>query len=259
MSSSVSSRVGHDYLDFIGELPFELAIHILVYLNGPELCVCSRVSRGWKGATEDDSLWRRRCDLVWRRKTISPSPFAPLLEGGGDHLRDKDPAQRGAALLSTRADFSGCLSSLTTKEMRSLLQRRKVNMTAFVEKDEFTSAVVSSTPSLSPRLAIPSKWKASYAAEKIDSRRVAITWEEITSHPWRAHFFNSDFFGEQPHPVLIGSFNKDYLWKSNMGDHPWHFHDQNAVQVGQFPPLTARRDKQWGWYLTNEHVRLDPV
>ena len=149
---------------------------------------------------------------------------------------------------------------MSTKEMRSLLQRRKVNMAALVEKDEFMRAVGSSTPSLSPRLAIPAKWKASYAAEKIDSRRVTITWEEITSRSWRLVFIERSNFMEHGSPRMVGHFGKDYIWTSPFGEHPWHFSGENAVQVGQFPPVYAKRDnKTWEWILTNDRVRLEPV
>jgi len=233
-------------VDFISDLPYELSIHILRFLAPSELCVCSHVSRSWNHATEDDFLWKKHCEFLWRGKLIYPSP----LDGDGH------------ALLSVRADFSKAVSSLTTKEMRSLLQRRKVNTTALVEKAEFLAAITSSTPTLSPRLGLTSKWKASFAAELIDSRRLFITWEEVTRRPWRVTFLNRQFIEQhQPPPDIVGHFGENYIWMSPLGDHSWHFSGEGtSVQIGQFPTHHTQRDKKtWDWAMRNEFVRLEPV
>jgi len=232
--------------DFVGELPFELSLQILQYLTPAECCQYSQVSRTWQRALEDDSLWRRLCSQVWKGKLIFPSPFL-----GGDD-------RQAAVLLSPKGDYSHCAKSFTIKDIKSVLERRGVSITAFVEKGEFVAALVSSTPPTSPRLGIAAKWKAAFAAEIIDSRRLSVTWEELVRLEWQVVFLNHRFYYGQT-PRIAGTFGKDYTWTSELGTHPWCFFSDNAVQIGEFPPLYAKRTKNtWSWHLTNDHVRLEP-
>src|SRR5690606_13054143 len=50
--------------DFLGQLPTELCLNILQYLDGPSLCRAAQVSKRWRNVIDADSrIWRRRFEL----------------------------------------------------------------------------------------------------------------------------------------------------------------------------------------------------
>ena len=50
--------------DFIRDLPPELGLHILSFIDDPmTLARASRVSRSWNKLVKDDSMWKRMCEL----------------------------------------------------------------------------------------------------------------------------------------------------------------------------------------------------
>ncbi|RKP06388.1 hypothetical protein THASP1DRAFT_31788, partial [Thamnocephalis sphaerospora] len=62
MSSASIAHIAHEiyprlYRDFIGDLPAELAVHILSNLDAQTLCRISRVSRRWQELTSYNQLW----------------------------------------------------------------------------------------------------------------------------------------------------------------------------------------------------------
>lgn len=59
ISSNVSLRLRRD---FLRELPVEIAIHILGFIDDPKsLLRAGRVSRAWHSLIADDVLWKRLC------------------------------------------------------------------------------------------------------------------------------------------------------------------------------------------------------
>lgn len=59
ISSNVSLRLRRD---FLRELPVEIAIHILGFIDEPKsLLRAGRVSRAWHSLIADDVLWKRLC------------------------------------------------------------------------------------------------------------------------------------------------------------------------------------------------------
>eukprot|EP00274_Cyanoptyche_gloeocystis_P000294 CAMPEP_0196662340 /NCGR_PEP_ID=MMETSP1086-20130531/48270_1 /TAXON_ID=77921 /ORGANISM="Cyanoptyche gloeocystis , Strain SAG4.97" /LENGTH=165 /DNA_ID=CAMNT_0041997671 /DNA_START=207 /DNA_END=704 /DNA_ORIENTATION=- len=156
--------------------------------------------------------------------------------------------------LQHHADYRRCLSSLAIKEMKSILIRRNVDTRGFLERQEYTKAIVESEyykkdpPNRS-------KWKASYFSTEHDSRRTCITKEELCSITWTFSF--------REHPMGPGlqatraNFHPDFTYTSEMFDRPlnWQFYGpDNLIQVEQYPPLSASRTPNWGWELTNPYV-----
>ncbi|KAJ1970734.1 hypothetical protein H4R35_005692 [Dimargaris xerosporica] len=74
-------------IDLMDELPQEIVVHILKYLDAPSLVSVAQVSRQWHQALMDPMLWRAKvlCPHEWRmtRQTspTKPMPVPPLLLG----------------------------------------------------------------------------------------------------------------------------------------------------------------------------------
>jgi hypothetical protein len=83
-------------------------------------------------------------------------------------------------------DYGALAECLTVKEMREILKLRKVKSVGLFEKSEWIEQIRSSTPTRSPKVLVPGpyKWKASYAAKMVDSRRTIITKDELCSFEW---------------------------------------------------------------------------
>lgn len=64
--------------DFIARLPFELAVHILSYLDAAHLATASRVSKLWHRAIQDQHVWRQS---FLREKTITYATSLPVQPG----------------------------------------------------------------------------------------------------------------------------------------------------------------------------------
>ena len=67
-------------IDFISELPTELAIQILAQLDAAGLALASRVSKGWRIACANQHIWR---DSFMREKTATYATSGPLQPGRG--------------------------------------------------------------------------------------------------------------------------------------------------------------------------------
>jgi F-box and WD-40 domain protein 1/11 len=66
--------------DFVSELPAELAIQILSYLDASGLASSSRVSRNWKAAIDNQHIWR---ESFLREKTGTYATSGPVRPGHG--------------------------------------------------------------------------------------------------------------------------------------------------------------------------------
>lgn len=67
-------------VDFISQLPAELAIQILAYLDAPTLSTASRVSKRWHQATANQHIWR---ESFLREKTATYATSGPVKPGTG--------------------------------------------------------------------------------------------------------------------------------------------------------------------------------
>lgn len=55
-------------IDFLQELPPELGLQILNYLDAKDLENCSRVSSHWNHLSHDECLWKVLCERRWKNK-----------------------------------------------------------------------------------------------------------------------------------------------------------------------------------------------
>ncbi|KAI1115094.1 quinon protein alcohol dehydrogenase-like superfamily [Nemania sp. NC0429] len=67
-------------LDFIRELPQELSVQILAYLDAFQLCAASQVSRFWNQVIQDQHIWRQS---FLREKTHTFATSLPVQPGVG--------------------------------------------------------------------------------------------------------------------------------------------------------------------------------
>src|SRR5690606_20802380 len=119
--------------DLIAELPPEICLCILSYLEVSELVLGSRVSLTWNRHCNDDRLWRLLCGRAWEGKLAAPPlPLHPQMP-----LR-VDPSRTMWLRLANQ------------------LQR---------------SSYSSPSPSAG-RLGPISEWKSAFAFEHLDSKRV---------------------------------------------------------------------------------------
>ncbi|KAJ3413694.1 hypothetical protein HDV05_007682 [Chytridiales sp. JEL 0842] len=58
LSNVVNRLVPLLYRDFVADLPYELSIHILGYLDAPTLTRASLISKKWNAMAQDNYLWR---------------------------------------------------------------------------------------------------------------------------------------------------------------------------------------------------------
>ncbi|RFU74996.1 wd40 repeat-like-containing domain [Trichoderma arundinaceum] len=67
-------------IDFVKELPSELAIHVLAYLDAAALAKASVVSRHWKDVIRNQHIWRESC---LREMTTTYATSEPVQPGAG--------------------------------------------------------------------------------------------------------------------------------------------------------------------------------
>ena len=80
------------------------------------------------------------------------------------------------------------MDTLTIREMKSLLKRRKVSLTGLLEKKEIADRVKNSLPQLSPAGQWTGKWRASYIVAEKDAKRCKITKDEIVNTEWKFRY-----------------------------------------------------------------------
>ncbi|KAJ3417263.1 hypothetical protein HDV05_005719 [Chytridiales sp. JEL 0842] len=219
-------------IDILSRLPSEMSIKILGYLRGPKtLARCAAVNRTWNRLANDELNWKALCFLRWSTK------------------------QHIAKELHTRVDYSSLIQRLTIKEMKGILQSRKVDTRGLMEKSEFQERIINTLPKNSPDqtgIIWRSKWKASFVVAELDSKRTILTKDELCSLRWTFRLM----YPEWPADRLINArFFPDYSYESDMPHGPrkmsWRFY-LNDIQVEQYPALSVHRDKNWGYILTNQ-------
>ncbi|EGV64161.1 SCF complex F-box protein MET30 [Yamadazyma tenuis ATCC 10573] len=76
VSSEVSSLIR---IDFIANLPVEISLKILCYLDCASLCNAAQVCKKWKSLADDDRVWHHMCEQHIDRKCPSCGWGLPLM------------------------------------------------------------------------------------------------------------------------------------------------------------------------------------
>lgn len=76
ISQEVSSLIK---IDFISNLPYELSLKILCYLDCTSLCNAAQVSKRWKTLADDDRVWHHMCEQHIDRKCPNCGWGLPLM------------------------------------------------------------------------------------------------------------------------------------------------------------------------------------
>lgn len=156
-------------MQFIGmweELSDEILEKIFSYLlKMKDIIAIEFVCSEWKRVAASDSLWKERCNKVWSRKSCPFLTVDAILPG---------------------VNYSPLVDQLSVKEIKYILQERKVKFHGIFEKEELVKLVQNSTPIHIRHCSdlIQSKWKANFATAALDSERIQITKEELCSLEW---------------------------------------------------------------------------
>lgn len=75
-------------IDFVTQLPTELAIQVLSHLDCTGLMTASRVSQSWRGAVANQHIWR---ESFLREKTATYATSGPIVPGAGFGVPDVKP------------------------------------------------------------------------------------------------------------------------------------------------------------------------
>ncbi|KAI8915849.1 hypothetical protein EDD86DRAFT_243818 [Gorgonomyces haynaldii] len=169
--------------DIISKLPDELSLKILSYLTRNDILTCSLVNKRWNLLSNDDAIWKAFCMQDWQHKQFTTMNLAH------------------------RLDLRHVVRLLNIREMKQLLELRKVKTVGLLEKSEWIEALANSTPKYSPAGPWLPKWKASYVAKHLDSKRTQLIKDELCSIKWKFRFLNG--WPEQQ-PDLSCKFHEDY-------------------------------------------------
>ena len=210
------------------DLPPELLQVVFSYLDVQSLCRATQVCVAFRDNADVEYLWRDLCARRWRGKKLAVHE------------------------VSHKANLShpAAAAALTVSELKSILRLRHVQVAGVLrEKGDLVAAVRKSCPEVAFRIPLPTKWKASYAAAELDSRRCEISMDELTSFPWKMYFKHS------PTMMMVSRFTKDFRYHSMDHNFDWRFYSQEYIQIAQFPPLRISRvADDWGWQLENHYV-----
>ncbi|KAJ3261692.1 hypothetical protein HK103_004643 [Boothiomyces macroporosus] len=146
-------------------LPREILISIFSYLDMKELLNCSEACQLWNNVANDNSfykkfwyIWSHNSNRRWKGKW------------------------RMALELHPRCNYSRIIDTLSVKEIKSVLKKRLIPIKGLLEKSELKKALLDSDPK--DQIAYFPKWKASFVAAEKDSKRTAITKEELCTTEW---------------------------------------------------------------------------
>ena len=88
VGGDVSNDSNISRVDFVANLPTELAIHVLAYLNAAALSKASTVSRRWHSVIDNQHIWRESC---LRETTGTYATSFPVQPGTGMGLPSVKP------------------------------------------------------------------------------------------------------------------------------------------------------------------------
>ncbi|KAJ3106502.1 hypothetical protein HDU96_008210 [Phlyctochytrium bullatum] len=220
-------------LDILVMLPDELSIKCLQGLGPKTLSRCSMVSKAWHAIATDDTLWKPLCQKRWASKKHTKFGLHP------------------------RVNYLSLLDRLSVREIKDILNTRKVDIKGVTEKAELRELVKNTTPRGPNQdgTVWPGKWKASFVVAELDASRVDITKEELCTFEWT---FRMNYPDWPENHLVRAKFNRDYTYESDLSfgqdrKMSWRFYMKD-IQVEQYPPLHVRRAKDWGYILDNGYA-----
>ncbi|KAL9485213.1 hypothetical protein ACSS6W_004002 [Trichoderma asperelloides] len=105
--SDDGSMLGQDSnisrIDFIKELPSELAIHVLAYLDAAALAKASVVSRHWNEVVRNQHIWRESC---LREMTTTYATSEPVQPGAGLGIPEIAPSKNWRQIYRAKAELA---------------------------------------------------------------------------------------------------------------------------------------------------------
>lgn len=219
----------------IDNLPSEMMLQIFRYFDHLHLTSIARVCRRWREFADDDSVWRPLSLKLWTGK------------------------QHTTMELAHRMQYGSLANSLTMQEIRCILRKRNVQTKGLLEKSEWINSVKNTTPAKSYVAVAETKWKASYIAKLMDSKKKTISKDELCAIVWSFQFIRP--FQDNLEPLTVkfallnSRFHPDYKYESTMFERRlnWRFYD-GEIQIEQYPCLSISRTSDWGWLLVNDHV-----
>jgi F-box and WD-40 domain protein CDC4 len=158
ISTTITPLLKHD---FLRELPPELAIHILGYIDDPRtLARASQVSKHWRTMLSDEWLWRRMCG-VFQFQTEAEArahhdagaddegdngDHEPLKELVQPDVLDVDPASPWLVAVPKRKRLrsTGMATSRPRKQAGSSLNQEELTHASFSYREYFKSSYISS-------------------------------------------------------------------------------------------------------------------
>ena len=232
-------------LNLLGIFPFneDVILQSILSCLGPRsllrtVCINSVFER----LSSDDLLWLPFVHKLWDNKSIVCIGIV------------KVPTSRTFPYHKIVLDADG-YKTLKSKELKYILQQRKVDTRGCSEKQEFIALALDSSSLILgqgvapiPR-ALRDKWKASFYVSLHDGHRTQAVKEDICTYKWAMTFKSN-----ANSPDWEASFHPDFSMESIPDPQPgvdmtWCFHGANDayIRVGQYPPLIISRLPDWGW------------
>ncbi|GJE89631.1 WD40 repeat-like protein [Phanerochaete sordida] len=181
--------------DFLRDLPPELAIHILGFIDDPRsLLKAGQVSRYWHSLVAEECLWKRMCDVYdfdieedWDIPTPSsdivqpPSPISP-----SPSLREPRPPTTPVRKLSYRNHFK--LSYMTLTKWRTggtLLRRIPLTSHHHLPNDAMQPPVANPSSAVPTSIALDPDWLVIGLANSrihVFSARTGVSCRTLVGH-----------------------------------------------------------------------------
>ncbi|RYP37668.1 hypothetical protein DL767_002841 [Monosporascus sp. MG133] len=89
-------------IDFISQLPMELAIQVLAHLDATQLATASRVSKSWCELIQDQQIWRQS---FMREKTVTYATTMPVQPGMGSGVPNIRPGNDWKKIYRARQEL----------------------------------------------------------------------------------------------------------------------------------------------------------
>ncbi|KAJ3207433.1 hypothetical protein HDU67_007459 [Dinochytrium kinnereticum] len=234
---SLSGNARPRAVDRLSLQPAELTLKMLAYLPSEDLARISEVNTHLFRLSNEDCLWKARCEEQWEGKKHQTMKLHP------------------------RVDYCYIVGKLTEEEMKDVLARRFVKkLTEGFSRGELEEKLASTVPEDSFVPFYSGKWKASYIAAEMDQHRSVITRDEVMAYEWIfTDFWGYSMSNDESDEIRVkfwpdgtrSNVNKEKKY-SRPRPQPWHMNEKGGIQVSQFPEhsLPSRTD-DWGWTFSN--------